>query len=72
MIWSDDGIGRDREAQNQAFWAGGAEGASKSSQAKGPVLDDTLESEFRTKEAIPYIGRGNGLSENLSGKIQRQ
>jgi len=42
----------------------GAEGASKNSQAKGPALDETLES-ASTKEAIP-------AGENLSGKTQRQ
>ena len=76
LIWSDDGIGRDREAQKQAFWASGAEGASKNSQAKGPVLDDTLESKisanFAPTKQSHIIGRGDDLSENISGKIQRQ
>ena len=61
----DDVTGRDYE--------GGAEGDSENSQAKGPVMDGTLESCVDTAPKKQFLSRGmrnieaDLLGENLSG-----
>jgi len=45
---------------------GGAEGECGNSQAKGPGLDDTLESDLSPKKQ--FLGAAKASGENLSGK----